>query len=535
MSGLTLEQLITTDVTSWHTAADAWKKLAQRTDDVTERMINGTRDLGTVWPSGGGASAARTRASELCTTVSNHYNPARRVYLAMDQHAYGMASFRRQAEEIIASARQAGFEVDTTTLNVTAPASAYTGGNLDRTARAIGGITGDLRAVLTFARALDDSTASGISATIPPAGVGFGPRKAPAVPVDDIRAQTGRPPREVRQWWESLTPEQQELAIRQHPELVGWLDGVPAVDRDAANRIVLDRQTQDLLDQKRALENRLRELSDPITGVDPMGALSRQVRADLDAVNGKLGGLDAIGNRLDNQQPPAFLLGISTEDDGRAIVAVNNPDYAHNVVTYVPGTTADLAGARGDMQRADTMAADAALAAPDQTTSAVYWLGYDAPDQVQNAVKGHYADDGAPNLTRFQEGLRATHDGDGPSRNTVLGHSYGSTVIGHAGKNGDFPADAVIFVGSPGVGVKHVSELSGIPSDSVYSTRAANDVIRVAPEWIHGRDPVDGDFGGWVFPSDPGTGVIGIGTHSAYWEEGNRAREGFTRIITGKL
>jgi len=33
----------------------------------------------------------------------------------------------------------------------------------------------------------------------------------------------------------------------------------------------------------------------------------------------------------------------------------------------------------------------------------------------------------------------------------VLGHSYGSTVIGHTAQQGDgINADAVIFVGSPG-------------------------------------------------------------------------------------
>ncbi|WP_430782596.1 alpha/beta hydrolase [Actinoplanes sp. G11-F43] len=154
------------------------------------------------------------------------------------------------------------------------------------------------------------------------------------------------------------------------------------------------------------------------------------------------------------------------------------------------------------MTRAGKMAADAALAAPDQSTSAVYWLGYDAPDQVHNAISSDYARDGAPSLTRFQDGLRATHEGDTPSRNTVLGHSYGSTVIGNAAKNGEL----------------------------------ANDIIRWAPGAVHGRDPVDGDFGGWVFPSDPGQGGTGqVGTHSAYWDEDNRAREGFTRIITGQL
>ncbi len=220
-------------------------------------------------------------------------------------------------------------------MNVTAPASAYTGGNLDRTGRAVGLFSNDLRALLEMARALDDATANSITVNVPVAA-GFGLTRLPGPTAADLEAQAGRPPREVREWWETLSPQQQELAIRQHPELVGWLDGVPVVDRDAANRIVLDRETRDLLDRKRALENRLREVTDPFTGVDPMGVVSRQVRADLAEVNGKLAGLDAISNRIDGGQPPAFLLGVSAAADGRAIVAVNNPDTAHNVVTYIP-------------------------------------------------------------------------------------------------------------------------------------------------------------------------------------------------------
>ena len=32
----------------------------------------------------------------------------------------------------------------------------------------------------------------------------------------------------------------------------------------------------------------------------------------------------------------------------------------------------------------------------------------------------------------FSDGWRAAHEGNSPSRNTVIGHSYGSTLIGHS-------------------------------------------------------------------------------------------------------
>ncbi|GIE34698.1 hypothetical protein Ait01nite_077430 [Actinoplanes italicus] len=550
MSELTLPLLLATDVSSWHTAADTWQQLSQRIDDAAERLIRGTRDLAHVWSSGAGATAAHGRADRLRSEVSNSYNPARRVFDAMDRHAYGMDALRRQAEEILAAARQAGYTVDTATLDITAPASYYQGGNLDRTGRAIGMLGGDLRSVLEQARALDDSTANAINVNVPTTGTAFGTNRLQPVTADDLREQAGRTPAEVNAWWSVLTPEQQEQAIRDFPDLVGWLDGVPATDRDLANRAILDRETAALTGRLGEIDSRLAYLQSMFdqgriyevypTEIDPRSAMDREMLnlgAERGPLAGKIEGLGAISDRLAVSQPPAFLLGLSTADDGRAIVSVNNPDTANNVLTYVPGTTADLAGARGDIDRADKMEGDARQADPDAATASIYWLGYDAPDLIPNAASSEYAEKGAVDLTDFQSGLRATHEGDVPSRNTVLGHSYGSTVMGHSAMQPGFQADAAIFVGSPGVDVNHVSQLPGLPRDGIYATRAENDAIKWIPDLdvAHGNDPVRSDFGAWVFPSDPGDPVRQDHTHSAYWNERNIARDNFAKIITGRL
>ncbi len=251
----------------------------------------------------------------------------------------------------------------------------------------------------------------------------------------------------------------------------------------------------------------------------------------------KLRGIDAITARLnDAGQPDAYLIGFSTDGDGRAIVSVGNPDTADNVLTYVPGTGEQLSSAGGGLNRADEMAEDAALEAGGEITSVVYWYGYDAPDSIPAAGRESYAEDGGPILDRFQSGLRATHDGESPSRNTVLGHSYGSTVIGHAARGSDFDADAVVFVGSPGVGVDHVSELTGVHADQVWATTAKHDVIGLVPDWgsTHGKDPSEADFGARVFASDQGSFFDMTGAHSAYWEAKNSARENIAMIVTGQ-
>ncbi|WP_223160763.1 alpha/beta hydrolase, partial [Salinispora cortesiana] len=177
------------------------------------------------------------------------------------------------------------------------------------------------------------------------------------------------------------------------------------------------------------------------------------------------------------------------------------------------------------------------LEAPDKRTSAVYWYGYDAPDEIlPDAGLDSYAEGGGPVLDTFQSGLRATHDGGIPPHNTVLGHSYGSTVIGHAARGSDsFDADTVVFVGSPGVGVDHASELTGVRPDQVWATTAKHDIIGRVPDWVHGNDPSELDFGARVFASDPGNPDDEAATHSAYWNPNNIARKNIALIDTGQL
>ncbi|MEU8238739.1 alpha/beta hydrolase [Actinoplanes missouriensis] len=549
---MTLQDLLTLDAGPWHAAADRWQQLARRIDDAAEQLIRGTRDLVHAWPDGDGSAAAAESAGTLRATVSNAYNPAKRVFEAMDQHAYGMDALRRQAEGIVASARQAGYTVDVASGTITAPVEAYSAGNLAHTAGETGALLNDLRSVLERAWALDDSTANAIAVNTPAPRTGFGTSQLDAVTRTRMEAQAKRVPGEIRRWWETLTPQQQEQAILDFPDLVGSTDGIPVADRDVANRAVLARGAEEMtqlaartktrIDHVRSMfeQGRIFEVypdaTDPRTAMDAELLRLQQQHADT---TGKIRGLEAISARLaDPGRSEAFLVALSAGGDGTAIVATGNPDTADNVVTYVPGTGEDLSKAGGGMDRADIMAGDAVLADPDHATAVVYWAGYDAPDNIlPDAGMDRYADGGAPLLERFQTGLRATHEGDDPSRNTVLGHSYGSTVIGHAATGSPFNADALIFVGSPGVDVEHASELTGVREDQVYATRAAFDAIRRVPDWdlAHGNDPSDLDFGARVFASDPGNPDDEGATHSAYWNQENIARTNMALIITGKL
>ncbi|MGW4399902.1 alpha/beta hydrolase [Amycolatopsis nivea] len=323
-------------------------------------------------------------------------------------------------------------------------------------------------------------------------------------------------PAENRAWWDSLSDSAQSSILRDNPDLIRNLDGIPVVDRDAANRVVLQQE----IDKRKGDDAQLR-------------------------------GLTAIRDRLaatGDGKPPAFLISLDVSGDGTAVVAAGNPDTAANVATYVPGTGSELAKIGGDLGRSDKMWQSATMAG-SPSTSVITWVGYDAPDELVNAASEKYADGGKEALSKFEDGLRASHEG-APSHNTVLGHSYGTTVIGHAARDGGLNADDLIFAGSPGVGVEHANQLhlDGVPQDQVaqhvHSTVAEHDLIKITNIGVGGHDPLGpsptGDgFGGQVFESAPGDkgpwyeGGLSGAAHSQYWEDNNPSLRSFGRIIAG--
>jgi hypothetical protein len=346
-------------------------------------------------------------------------------------------------------------------------------------------------------------------------------------------------PSEINDWWLGLSEEERNELIATRPEFVGSTDGIPAEYRDTANRQVLTDQRADLKSQLDGLYARIRQ--------NPMAAF--ELRDDIDALKGKINGIDDIRERLENTKggkQDAYLLGIDGEN-GQAIIAMGNPDTATNVATFVPGTGSGLASIGGDMSRADSMAR-AADNAGSPSTSVITWVGYAAPQDLAEAADPSFAENAEYDLDQFQNGLRATHEGV-PSHNTVIGHSYGSTVIGHTAASDGLNADDVVFVGSPGVGVDNAADLNMSP-DHVHATTAEHDIIRASnldlsivtgfDTDVHGPDPTGRDFGANVFESDPGTkgsdyaGGLSSEAHSQYWDHGNKALENMGLIIAGE-
>ncbi|MEV4841677.1 alpha/beta hydrolase [Micromonospora matsumotoense] len=391
---------------------------------------------------------------------------------------------------------------------------------------AVGQVAAALREAIALADAADREAASRLAELSGAARTGWVERPPPSRPADDAT------PAVVRAWWAGLTPAQRRWLVLHEPTRIGPRDGVPAAARDQANRLLLAGHREALLAARRS-------------------AAGERGRRRIDRA---LAVLDGLAGRLSATSPPrAYLLGLDPRGDGRAIVALGNPDRAGRVLTYVPGMTSDLADVPGELSRAARVQARCTALAPGAETAAVLWLDYDAPDFLPEASSPAQARDAGPALHRFQEGLRATHDGPA-ARQTVLGHSYGSLVVGSAARDHGLAADALAFVGSPGVGVDRAGAL-GLPPERVWSSTAGDDVIGLvepprdlagravlaasplaSAAWLlrpddhqlwFGHDPSDPGFGGRTFPS----GRYG---HTGYWEPGNPALDGMARIVLGR-
>ncbi|MFY1594059.1 alpha/beta hydrolase [Micromonospora sp. WMMD737] len=335
----------------------------------------------------------------------------------------------------------------------------------------------------------------------------------------------GSSPADAHAWWSGLSDDERQVYLTAYPERIGALDGLPATDRDAANRLALRTFVGDDVGRHRDRD-------------DPRHAAALMLLDKLEGAENA-----APHERL-------YLLSFDPAGDGKAAVAIGNPDTAAHTAVLVPGVGTELDDIRGLIGRADDLReASVELAPAGSDVSVVAWLGYDTPSvdlDIVSAVFGAKSEAGARALDGFVDGLRASHD-DGPSHLTAIGHSYGSTVLGEAASNGDgLAVDDMIAVGSPGMRVEHASEFT-IDPRHVWAGAAADDTVVARPEetigwldgvpvvgeWlvdglvgIHGPAPHDPEFGGNVLHVD-------TSGHSGYWAQNSQMLRSQAAVIVG--
>ena len=285
-------------------------------------------------------------------------------------------------------------------------------------------------------------------------------------------------PQEVASWWSSLSDEDKQWMIHEHPDVIGNLEGVDYTSRNEANRIML----------------------------------------------------------------PHILAAISQ----------NNPDEADHIGVIVPGMTTSVAGSLGEYDgHATTMRKAAEKAAgPNDKVAMVEFFGYDAPPGAVEASSTVMANNGAPKLASFLNGIDAAREhGAGDAHITVAGHSYGSTTAGIAATLvNDGVIDDLVQFGSPGSGVQDVSEFH-VPEGHTYVSAAPyeNDMVQgLGPDPWFGKNPdtMDGykHLSGDVGPTKWGLLPIGVipipvpspfAQHSGYFAEETQANRDIGSVIGG--
>ncbi len=314
----------------------------------------------------------------------------------------------------------------------------------------------------------------------------------------------------VSAWWRMLSPARQQQLISAAPATLGWLDGLPAPVRDQANRKTFWSTYARLTAEAAKLKAELAGATSGVLGIPILGSLINDAdgtatkQAELAQIEGMLNGMNAIEAMLGqpghgrNGMPPVYLLGFDAADLGHAIVSIGDADTANNVVTYVPGLGSGLPStAAGDLRRTSLLWQQAFRFDPTEKTASIYWLGYDAPqldlklspsslsalNLAEDAQVAFTADAtaAAPRLAGFAAGLAAAHDPAFAAHTVMLGHSYGSLVVGEAAVHAPGGlADDLVFVGSPGVGVNNAADL-GVSSSHVFAGAAANDPVPDLP------------------------------------------------------
>ena len=302
----------------------------------------------------------------------------------------------------------------------------------------------------------------------------------------DLRGLTegGASPAEVADYFKGLDPAVAAALAAEHPELVGNTDGAPIPLRYAANAAAIKAEIE-----------RLR--SEGVSEDDPR-----------------------LKKLLEFDDPNRHFIVFDPSGDGRVAEVFGPLETAEHVAIVVPGMGNDLNNFDGgNASRLQTEAAD--LGNGDVAT--IQWLGYDSPEGI-TAATGGPADEGGEALPPFLEGIRTQHSGEAPHV-TIVGHSYGSVVLGRALRDRGLQIDDVVAVGSPGMGVNDADDL-GDGFDRIWAGRAHGDPVPSLPG--HGEDPHDVGFGATRFHTGD------ISGHSSYFQEGSLSLSNMGLIVAGR-
>lgn len=229
---------------------------------------------------------------------------------------------------------------------------------------------------------------------------------------------------------------------------------------------------------------------------------------------------------------PGSTSAVLEHGDGLIVEAYGDLATAARIAVLVPGSDTTVAnfhtGLGGVTRRAPAWQARQLLAAAGPGTAVVAWLGYDPPQGLgRTAIRSERAEAGAQALLRFVSQLTAHC----PQATVVLiGHSYGSVVLGYAAARLPDRVSDLVAIGSPGMDVSRAADLR--TTARVWAGSAPGDWTRNLPDLRlfgagHGTNPTRPGFG--ARPLD----VHDAAGHDGYFVPGTAALASLAAVLRG--
>jgi pimeloyl-ACP methyl ester carboxylesterase len=353
----------------------------------------------------------------------------------------------------------------------------------------------------------------------------------------------------VNRWWKSLSHEQKNRLIAQHPPDLGNLNGIPVDVRSPINEAVMN---DDLHLVEYTAEQYGVSVSQAVSNPDNCGLSATAIIRYNNACRTRDGLVTSERAKDPRGHPPqVFLWKYQPEafgGDGAGAIAMGNPDTAANTAVFVngsgtgvrEGTLADSDGVR--------LYEESARADWGKVTAVVMWVGYDAPNTVfdPGLYEPNMARTGGQLLAADVNALAVTHQG-APTHMTVIGHSYGSTVVSDAAAAYGMRTNDVVLVGSPGTDRAHsAADFHLPPGGHLYVGAASGDAVTWSPGHVRGPGligpslgglgddaSVDG-FGSTRFKAEvPGFTANPIYDHLHYFDDGSESLFSISDVVSG--
>ena len=303
---ITLPGLLHADTATLRSVADRWERLVATIDTTVEDLGHTTQDLPHHWSSGPGSQAAQQKCADLRVEVGNALRYCDAIGHAVRAFADDLEHYRQMLHSVVSEARSRGFTIDLASGRIIGPIEP-----LGRAGPSLDGYVAQIGEILAKASAADDQAAKILNDNL--AGeLDLASTRPPDYLAVDPYALTIAAPAGLAAWWHDQHPLTQEQYISTYPEVVGAAVGLPSRDRDAANRILLQRRLDELLAARQRLDTAQR------------GAGSRA----LAGVDTQLAAVESLRRRLDDPAGPrSYLVDYQPGDEQHAVPSAGGTEW----------------------------------------------------------------------------------------------------------------------------------------------------------------------------------------------------------------